>query len=66
MSTHTDKNDKTAKRKYWRVKFDLIKTRSKLFCILYAPVIITLFEIFLEEYREYKSKNKGGGDDRRV
>ena len=58
MSTHTEKEDKK-RRKYWRMKLDLIKARSKLFCILYAPVIVTLLEIFVDEYREYKSKNKG-------
>ena len=57
MSTHTDKDDRK-RRKYWKMKLDLIKARSKLFCILYAPVIVTLLEIFAEEYREYKAKHK--------
>ncbi len=57
MSSRTDKDDKK-RRKYWRTKLDLIKARSKLFCILYAPVIVTLLEIFADEYREYKAKHK--------
>ena len=60
MNTHTDKEKKDNK-KYWRLKFELFKTRSKMFCIVCAPIIITALEIFLEGYKAFRSNNRGGG-----
>jgi hypothetical protein len=51
-----DKN----KKGNWKLKFDLIKTKSKLFCVLYVPVIISALEFLVDGYRAYSLKNKGG------
>jgi hypothetical protein len=56
MSLHTDKN----KRQNWKLKFELFKARSQIFCLLYAPVIISALELLVESYRVYSSKDKGG------
>ena len=47
------------KRKYRRLKSELFKTRSKIFCMKYAPVIVAVIEVMLESYYVYR-KTKGG------
>ena len=47
------------KRKYKRLKAELFKTKSKVFCMKYAPVIVAVIEVLLESYHVYR-KTKGG------
>ena len=46
------------KRKYKRLKAELFKTRSKVFCMKYAPVIVVVLEIIVEGYYSYKKRTK--------
>lgn len=57
MSSHTDKD----KKKLRKLRLDLLKAKGKLFCVVYAPIILALLEIIVEEYQSYASKTKGGG-----
>lgn len=47
------------KRRYKRLKAELFKTKSKVFCMKYAPVIVAVIEVLLESYHVYR-KTKGG------
>ena len=46
------------KRKYKRLKAELFKTKSKVFCMKYAPVIVAILEVIIEGYYNYKKKSK--------
>ena len=46
------------KKKYRKLKAELFKTRSKIFCMKYAPVIVAIVEILLEGYHTYR-RTKG-------
>ena len=46
------------KRKYKRLKAELFKTRSKVFCMKYAPVIVALLEVIIEGYYSFRKRTK--------
>ena len=46
------------KKKYRKLKAELFKTRSKIFCMKYAPVIVAVLEIIVEGYYSYKKRTK--------
>ena len=46
------------KRKYKRLKAELFKTKSKMFCIKYAPIIVAVLEVIIEGYYRYKNRTK--------
>ena len=46
------------KKKYKRLKAELFKTKGKMFCIKYAPVIVAVLEIIVEGYNSYKKRTK--------
>ena len=46
------------KRKYKRLKAELFKTKSKVFCMKYAPVIVAILEVIIEGYYSYKKRTR--------
>ena len=46
------------KKKYRKRKAELFKTRSKIFCIKYAPVIVAILEVIIEGYYSYKNRTR--------
>lgn len=46
------------KRKYKKLKAELFKTKGKIFCMKYAPMVVVLLEIIIEGYYSFKKRTK--------
>ena len=46
------------KRKYKKLRAELFKTKSKVFCMKYAPIIVAVLEVIIEGYYSYKKRTK--------
>ena len=51
MGTNTDKNEKD-KKKIRKLRWNLIKTKCKMFCIICTPILISALEVFIDRYRK--------------
>ena len=46
------------KRKYKKLRAELFKTKSKVFCMKYAPIIAAILEVIIEGYYSYKNRTR--------
>ena len=46
------------KKKYKKLKAELFKTKGKIFCMKYAPMVVVLLEIIIEGYYSFKKRTK--------
>ena len=46
------------KKKYKKLKAELFKTKGKIFCMKYAPVIVAVLEVIIEGYYSFRKWTK--------
>ena len=46
------------KKKYKKLKAELFKTKGKIFCMKYAPVIVAVLEVIIEGYYSFRKRTK--------